>query len=239
MWGACPKSSGVPDGRGAEAIRVEKYRYAVDPCSSIVVARFHPSDSTEFSITDELQDYHNISRNPIISNWQDDLNVSVFSDPIVAFSIIRPKCDDIKVQILTGYGILIRMFNAISTDDKEICILDFDDNDREDLRLRANHDDFRCPICKFHLNIRLGNDRCWHFAHRETGPDDCPMRHRDAASDALIAMLYRWLKGKPAIRDVGIDYLPDEIKLDNPIDLFFRTNKQKYLLKVVMKRVWC
>lgn len=129
------------------------------------------------------------------------------------------------------------MFNAIVTNDEEICILDFDEEDREDIRLRAKDDDFRCPICKYYLNVRLGDERIWHFAHRESGPDDCPMRHRDATGDAIIAMLYRWLKGKSVIRDVAIDYIPAEIKLDIPIDLFFRTDNQRYLFKVVMKRV--
>ena len=129
------------------------------------------------------------------------------------------------------------MFNAIASNDEEICILDFEERDREDIRLRAKDDDFHCPICNFCLNVRLGDERCWHFAHRESGPNDCPMRHRDAAGDGIIAMLYRWLKCKSAIRDIAVDYIPNGIKSEIPIDLFFRTDKQSYLYKVLMKRI--
>lgn len=129
------------------------------------------------------------------------------------------------------------MFNAISINGEQICILDFEEHERKDIRKHAKNDAFRCPVCNSFLNVRLGDERCWHFAHRESGPDDCPMRHRDSTGDAIIAMLYRWLKDKSAIREVAIDHLPAESKLDIPIDLFFRTDKQSYLYKVVMKRV--
>lgn len=129
------------------------------------------------------------------------------------------------------------MFTAQKDDGSIVCALDYQEEERDTLRNWAQENRFICPACAKTLNIRMGDRNKWHFCHKGEDPEYCPLKSIDAEEVEAMVCMYKWLKSKPAVLEVLPEYSPPEVDLAAPIELFFRTKKQKYIYKIIWKRV--
>ena len=83
----------------------------------------------------------------------------------------------------------------------------------------------------------MGDRNKWHFAHKGEDPEYCPLKSIDAEVVEAMVCMYKWLKSKAVVLEVLPEYSPPELGLAAPVELFFRTKKQKYIYKIIWKRV--
>ena len=90
------------------------------------------------------------------------------------------------------------MFLAIDTQTKEP-VISLDacwEGQPEALRVRAGQ--LECSVCHGPVTSRAGEQKRWHFAHRNA--NDCPLSHSDPDRMVGRAMIFLWLASK-GLRD--------------------------------------
>jgi len=119
------------------------------------------------------------------------------------------------------------MFKAIHTlDNQEIIILDPEwedvtqlnalrDLDRRDLLI--------CQECRQPVRVRAGEERQWHFAHKQR--QNCTYQSESAPLLHARATLYRWLVEKFGADQVALEHKMEDLDFPRPIDVWVRGEK--------------
>lgn len=119
------------------------------------------------------------------------------------------------------------MFKAIHTpDNREIIILDAewaDGNKLNELRGFDHRNLLVCQECRQPVRVRAGEDRQWHFAHKQR--QNCTYQSESPALLRARAMLYRWLVEKFGADRVELEKQIDSDDMPRPVDCWVRGEK--------------
>jgi hypothetical protein len=130
------------------------------------------------------------------------------------------------------------MFKAIDRrSEEEIVILDDRWRERiEQLRAWAGQDALVCQGCRQPVNVKAGNIRRWHFAHKHLR--SCPYAHASPALLQARAVLYQWLAGKFGA-EATVEKNLDSADVPRPVDCWVEHKGQRFaywVLGAAMKR---
>jgi len=121
------------------------------------------------------------------------------------------------------------MFKSIDCQtSQEIIILDPSWNDETigHLRSKGKENQLACPVCKQQVNVKAGEKRRWHFAHKNLS--DCPLKNESPNVLQARSILYTWLKSKYGDTVTVEKYFP-ESALPRPLDCYIEiSEKQKF-----------
>ena len=119
------------------------------------------------------------------------------------------------------------MFKAIHTrDNQEIIILDpawEDATQLNVLRDQDHRDLLICQECRQPVRVRAGEERQWHFAHKQR--QNCIYQSESATLLYARATLYRWLVEKFGADQVALEQKMEDLDFPRPIDVWVRGEK--------------
>lgn len=109
---------------------------------------------------------------------------------------------------------------------EEIIILDpcWNDETIDSLRLKGKEDHLACPVCKQAVHVKAGEERRWHFAHKNLGT--CPLRNESPNILQARSLLYKWLKSKYGNAVTVEKHFPG-YELPRPFDCYVEISKDR------------
>ncbi len=119
------------------------------------------------------------------------------------------------------------MFKALDKrNEEEIVILDARWREQiELLRAWAAQDKLICQGCRQPVNVKAGDIRRWHFAHKHL--ENCPYAHASPALLQARAVLYEWLANKFG-DEATVEKRLDSANLPRPVDCWVEHKGRRF-----------